>query len=155
MDTVLSFLFGQDVHSGDAGLPYPYTHTIAYTHTVAPSASASLRFHSHRTAHPSSTFATALQEAHTVATTILPDELLKSTVAGSDMNQSSLHSSGPPLYIAAETRRPQNALRDNPDALPFGSLEGYGVVWVSRLALDVNPTGKRLSHESNSRRCGS
>ncbi|KAJ7677044.1 cytochrome P450 [Mycena polygramma] len=54
MDTATSFLFGQDVRSLDAGLPYP--HYVAAS-TVSPAAA---------TAHPSSAFATAFQEAQTV-----------------------------------------------------------------------------------------
>ncbi|KAF7353448.1 Cytochrome P450 [Mycena sanguinolenta] len=52
MDTSSSFLFGKDVRSLDAGLPYPHNVT-----TDAASVPA---------AHPSSVFATAFQEAQTI-----------------------------------------------------------------------------------------
>ncbi|KAJ7839867.1 cytochrome P450 [Mycena olivaceomarginata] len=53
MDSASSFLFGQNVRSLDAGLPYPYN---ASTDTSKSPAAA----------HPSSAFATAFQEAQTI-----------------------------------------------------------------------------------------
>ncbi|KAJ7231567.1 cytochrome P450 [Mycena rebaudengoi] len=53
MDSASSFLFGQNVRSLDAGLPYPY-HVSTDT-SKSPAA-----------AHPSSAFATAFQEAQTI-----------------------------------------------------------------------------------------
>jgi hypothetical protein len=53
VDTASSFLFGQDVRSLDAGLPYP--------HYVAADATKNLP-----AAHPSSTFANAFQGAQTI-----------------------------------------------------------------------------------------
>ncbi|KAF7362664.1 Cytochrome P450 [Mycena venus] len=49
MDTATSFLFGQDVHSLDAGLPYPYN--VPADIVTMPAA------------HPASAFATAFQDA--------------------------------------------------------------------------------------------
>ncbi|KAJ6461725.1 cytochrome P450 [Mycena sanguinolenta] len=52
MDTSSAFLFGKDVRSLDAGLPYPYNVTTDAANVPA--------------AHPSSVFATAFQEAQTI-----------------------------------------------------------------------------------------
>jgi len=54
MDTATSFLFGQDVHSLDAGLPYPHNVAADRAHPHVPMA------------HPASGFATAFQEAQTI-----------------------------------------------------------------------------------------
>ncbi|KAJ6553147.1 cytochrome P450 [Mycena capillaripes] len=56
MDTASSFLFGQDVRSLDAGLPYPYNVSPSVDATNLPAAQP----------HPSSTFATAFQEAQMI-----------------------------------------------------------------------------------------
>ncbi|KAJ7926794.1 cytochrome P450 [Mycena leptocephala] len=53
MDSASSFLFGQNVRSLDAGLPYPYS--VSTDTSKSPAA-----------AHPSSAFATAFQEAQTI-----------------------------------------------------------------------------------------
>jgi hypothetical protein len=53
MDSASSFLFGQNVRSLDAGLPYPYN--VSTDASKSPAA-----------AHPSSAFATAFQEAQTI-----------------------------------------------------------------------------------------
>jgi hypothetical protein len=53
IDSASSFLFGQNVRSLDAGLPYPYN--VSTDTSKSPAA-----------AHPSSAFATAFQEAQTI-----------------------------------------------------------------------------------------
>ncbi|KAF8206094.1 cytochrome P450 [Mycena galopus ATCC 62051] len=57
MDTASSFLFGKDVRSLDAGLPYPYNHTLRPTEA---------NLNTNPSAHPSSAFATAFQEAQSI-----------------------------------------------------------------------------------------
>ncbi|KAJ6553128.1 hypothetical protein B0H19DRAFT_1072610 [Mycena capillaripes] len=58
MDTASSLLFGQDVRSLDARLPYPYTRNM-YTVTNASNVNAPA---AQAQAHPSSAFATAFQD---------------------------------------------------------------------------------------------